>query len=179
VRVRLRPAYSPEELAELYAVPHDHTRWQDHLLRVDMTVQVTRFMYKGGRVADLSCGSAAIPLAVTPDPILGDIAPGYQYHGPIEQTIDSLQNVQLFICCETLEHLDDPDMVLRKIRAKTDTLVLSTPLGEFTDHNPEHYWGWDGMSLQWMVQDAGFTPVVQTALRFPEINVMFAIWGCR
>jgi hypothetical protein len=137
-------------------------------------------MRKGtyGKVADLSCGDAAIALGVTPEPILGDIAPGYRFHGPIDQTIDSLQPVQLFICCETLEHLDDPDLVLRKIREKTETLVLSTPDGETTDHNPEHYWGWDAQGVEEMVRAAGFEPVVQTSLRIPGL-ASYLIWGCR
>src|SRR5213076_938668 len=140
MRMRLRPAYSEAELAELYPVPHDHTRWPDHLLRVAETIKLARELVPEPLVvADLSCGDAAIARALDAEiTILGDLAPGYEITGPIERTILPVPSADLFICSETVEHLDDPDTVLKHIRKRCRALVLSTPLAEFTPVNPEH-----------------------------------------
>lgn len=187
MRIRLRPAYSPAELAELYPVPHDHTRWADHLVRVAETTGAGReLMNLSGHpavIADLSCGDAVIPRDLigystqhAKRVILGDFAPGYELTGPIEQTLDCISGVGLFVCCETAEHLDDPDAVLRKIRSKAATLLLSTPLGEITPHNPEHYWGWDAEGVEAMLRDAGWVPVLHRDVICPP--AAYQIWGC-
>lgn len=180
MRKRLRPAYSPEELRRLYSAPHDYRRWPDHHLRVNVTIQVAKYLGVAARVADLSCGAGIIATSLgAHEVILGDFAPGYGIHGPLEETIDQIPKVDLFLCCETLEHLDDPDAALLKIREKAHALVLSTPEGETTDENPEHYWGWDSNGVKKMLREAGFTPAVHTVVGVPERKVAFQIWGCR
>lgn len=186
MRVRLRPMPTTDELAEMYAVPHDHRRWDDHRIRVDVTSALAHHMTRNGAlVADLSCGDAAIAqrLAVSHNArlILGDFAPGYEYTGPIEQTIEQIPDVDVYICSETIEHLDDPDRVLAQIRRKTKNLLLSTPDGETDDRNPEHVWGWDAEAVEKMLRDAGFTPVVHTTvdLRPGGGEYAFQIWACR
>jgi hypothetical protein len=178
MRVRLRPAYSPEYLAELYPKPHDHTRWPDHIIRVDATIALARDMGVPDVVADLSCGDAAIGRALAPASlILGDFAPGYPITGPIEVTAPALSHVGMFICSETVEHLDDPDAVLAQIREKADSLVLSTPLAEFTPVNPEHYWGWDTDGVREMLEGAGWVPELQRDVLTPWAK--YQLWGCR
>jgi hypothetical protein len=192
-RIRLREAYSPERLAELYATPHEHTKWADHRARVAVTVQIARAL--AGDIetaADLSCGDAAIlrhlqmAADVTPgapklDIHLGDFAPGYPYRGPIEETIGQIPDVDLYVCSETIEHLDDPDLVLKAIRPKTECLVLSTPVECWQDRNPEHYWAWDRAGVEEMLHDAGFTVAVYAGLdlRPGGGEYEFGIWGCR
>ena len=186
MRRRLRPMPTAEELAELYATPHDHTQWADHMIRVDVTSAIaSRIFPKGGAVADLSCGDGLIArrLGAThrAQVILGDFAPGYEHTGPIEQTIDLIPPVDLFICCETIEHLDDPDGMLARIRRRTNRLLLSTPDGENDDLNPEHVWGWDAEAVDKMMRDAGFTPEIHTTvdLRPAGCVYSFQIWLCR
>lgn len=183
MRTRLRPAYSPEQLAHVYTTPHDHTRWPDHLLRVDVTIQVARWLaaLNGCRsVADLSCGNAAIARSLGMDTvILGDFAAGYEHRGPIEDTIGQIPAVDLFVCSETVEHLDDPDAVLRKIRAKARHLVLSTPIDEADDGNPEHYWGWGTADVGDMLQAAGWQAVSLTEVKLrPTWTYDYQIWAC-
>lgn len=180
MRVRLREAYTPDELAAVYPRPHSHERWPDHRLRVALTVPVARFMYRGGSVADLSCGDAAIAKQTAPaeNLILGDLAPGYGLQGPIEDTLDLIPSVDLFLCCETLEHLDDPDVMLTRIRRKARALVLSTPDGETDGGNPEHYWGWGVEDVRGMLTAAGFMPVVCQRFEVAPLSVAFQIWGC-
>lgn len=170
MRVRLRDDPTPGELAEMYPEPHDARRFgYGHGLRVAMTIQLAALRALGRRsIADLSCGNGDIVAGVNDQrraagqrPLtsyLGDFAAGWQLHGPIETTIDLIPGVDVFICSETIEHLSDPDAVLRAIRAKAHCLVLSTPIGE-TDHgNPEHLWGWDQDGIADMLSDAGFDP---------------------
>lgn len=186
MRRRLRPTPTGDELAQMYAEPHDHTQWPDHIFRVDVTSALaTNVLPPGGKVADLSCGDGVIArrLATTNNAqvILGDYAPGYQYTGPIETTISQIPPVDLFICSETIEHLDDPDAVLTAVRAKTDWLVLSTPDGEDDDANPQHLWGWDAEAVEAMLHAAGFTPKVHTTLDLRPAGCVYSyqIWVCR
>ena len=147
------------------------TRWPDHRVRVAETIGLGREMMNmfghQSVIADLSCGDAVIPrdlIGYSTMPakrvILGDIAPGYELCGPIEQTLDQITFAGLFVCTETIEHLDDPDAVLRKIRGRAGMLLLSTPLGETAARNPEHYWGWDEQGVEEMLQAAGWTTLL-------------------
>lgn len=178
MRKRLRPAYNADELALIYPQPHKHTAWPDHILRVDVTAQIGRWMSKGGPVADLSCGDGACARQIGGDLVLGDLAPGYPICGPIEETIEQIGQVDLFLLCETLEHLDDPDAVLAQIRPRTRALVLSTPDGEENAGNPEHYWGWDTDGVREMLARASFEPAVLNVLSLPAFKVRYQIWGC-
>lgn len=185
MRKRLRPMPSPDELARLYAKPHQHVRWADHRIRVDVTTTLACHVARaGGTVADLSCGDGAIALALQSTgmrAILGDYAPGYPIQGPIEETIHRIEPVDLYICSETVEHLDDPDSALAAIRQKTSTLVLSTPDGETDDSNPEHVWGWDAEAVEKMLRSAGFIPTSHTTLDLRPAGFVYSyqIWCCR
>lgn len=187
MRRRLRPMPTDAELARMYARPHQHDRFADHLVRVDVTGALAHSMLQpGGTVADLSCGDAALPnrLGDSHDAklILGDYAPGYQHTGPIEETIKQLgtREADLFICSETIEHLDDPDTVLAMIREKTDRLILSTPVGENDTANPEHVWGWDAEAVESMLTAAGFIPEICNLLDLRPAGFVycFQIWAC-
>lgn len=182
-RIRLRPAHDDEALARIYAAPHQHTKWDDHKVRVAVTAQFAHRM--AGRVdsaADLSCGDGTIINALAADTrYLGDFAPGYPIVGPIDDTIDQIPVVDLFVCCETLEHLDVPDLTLKKIRAKARALVLSTPVDAFNDRNEEHYWAWSREAVEAMLAAAGFIVVVYAAIDFRPSGgeYQFGVWYCR
>lgn len=131
-----------------------------------------------GRAADLSCGDGAILNAIeATDRLFGDFAPGYEYQGPIEQTIHHVDPVDVFVCCETVEHLDDPDLVLEAIRGKTDWLVLSTPVDAWDDTNPEHLWAWSRAGVEAMLHTAGFTPHAYEVLDFRARGPQFYCFG--
>jgi len=136
----------------------------------------------GTSVADLSCGDAAIADSLVADAsqiYLGDIAPGYDITGPIEQTLPTIPRVGTFICSETLEHLEYPDETLYQIRMQADRLILSTPIGERGNSNPEHIWGWDTDTIEQMLNMAGWRPIVCNKLELREYFYDFQIWGCR
>jgi hypothetical protein len=187
MRIRLRSAPSKDELDRLYPAPHQHRRWPDHILRVAATVEMARKLPfpQNGTLADLSCGDATIAYQMRASHgaklILGDYAPGYEYTGPIEETIANVEpgQVHLWVCSETLEHLEDPDHVLAEIRERTDHLIVSTPAGEIDSHNPEHIWGWDCEEMRSMLATAGFEPVLHEVMDHPAGSIYrFQLWGC-
>lgn len=181
MRIRFRQTYTPEQLAEVYSSPNEYTHWHEHVLRVNLTIGLGQHFFPDvNSVADLSAGATSVIVNSFPSAThhLGDFAerPGYQYRGMIEDTIHELPSVDLFICSETLEHVDDPDQLLRDIRVKAKNLLLSTPNGETTDENPEHYWGWDDSDIRTMLSDAGWHPLANINIDLPTYRCQ--IWAC-
>jgi 2-polyprenyl-3-methyl-5-hydroxy-6-metoxy-1,4-benzoquinol methylase len=192
---QLRDYPDDAELARLYAQPHDHHRWVDHELRVAVTVDVgLQLPAQAGRgpytsVADLSCGNGTIPARIAAEQhghaevYLGDYAVRYHYHGPLEKTLNEISDVDLYVCSETIEHLRDPNAVLRRIRAKAQVLLLSTPIGETAPAlgpggNPEHVWGWGVDDVGVMLRNAGWDPVIVNQLQLIKSVYDFQIWAC-
>jgi hypothetical protein len=178
---RLRPKWSDAELKKIYATPHDHTAWKDHILRVNKTLEIAQGIDGVKSVADLSAGDAFIIIALgLSKTYIGDYAPRYEYTGPIEQTIEQIPNVDLFICSETLEHLDNPVEVLKQIRQKTKYLLLSTPHARFDDVNPEHYWAWDKDGIAELLAQADFEPIQFHLLELADHYYYdYQIWVCQ
>jgi 2-polyprenyl-3-methyl-5-hydroxy-6-metoxy-1,4-benzoquinol methylase len=108
----------------------------------------------------------------------GDYAEGYAYQGPIELTIRQIPNVDMFICSETLEHLDNPDKVLAQLRVKAKHLVLSTPIDEADDNNPEHYWSWGTEDIEEMLETADWSKRSLSELRVTGHHYNYQIWLC-
>jgi hypothetical protein len=93
---RLRPRHEEATLIHMYAKPHVHSMFTDHIARVDATIAAGRALlpHDGAMfpvAADLSCGDGAvldsIPAARR---IYGDLAPGYEHTGPLESTITAI-----------------------------------------------------------------------------------------
>jgi 2-polyprenyl-3-methyl-5-hydroxy-6-metoxy-1,4-benzoquinol methylase len=187
MRERLRPAYTPEHLASLYEPGYDHTIWRDHRARVQSTIEfVLANVEDITSIADLSAGDGAIPLTVAQqtgvtDVRLGDMSPAwidYQHHGPLEDTLKELEPVDLYVCSETLEHLDDPDTVLARIRSTAKRLIISTPCDE-TLENQEHYWRWSASDVCKMLEDAGWQPYAYTFLEYQAYDIRYQLWAAR
>jgi hypothetical protein len=181
-RSRLRPAPSPEEIAQLYPALHDHRAYgYGHQLRVETTISIGRWLaqeVEATSVADLSCGNAAVACALgLPTTYLGDYAPGYPITGPIEETLELIPDVDLFVCGETIEHLADPDATLAAIRSKAKTLLLSTPISD-TGGNIEHVWGWDQEAVGAMLVEADWTVAGRVDLVLPD-TYSYQIWAAR
>ena len=84
----------------------------------------------------------------------------------------------MFICSETLEHVDNPDVVLSSIFKKAKHLLLTTPDGETENKNQEHYWGWDSEFIRDMMAEAGFEPMCLSLLKLKEYGYAYdyQIW---
>lgn len=184
-RVRTRPVYSSRDLERIYSYQHDHSVFPDHILRIEETIGLAEefldpYNVSSLSAADLSCGDATVPYNWYWDDLhLGDYlrSERTRYVGPIEKTIHEIPHVDFFFLLETLEHLDDPEAVLRDIREKSDRLVLSTPDCDYRDDNPEHYWAWDSEAVHGMLTDTGWGPQLYRHTT-PELGYRFQIWGC-
>lgn len=170
MRKQLRDFYSDEQLKAVYNKSYRHDQWEDHKQRVQLTSFLAWKL--AGRVkavsgADLSAGDGTILRSLSlPQMIFGDWRPCYAQpsgedwrYADIEEesTWADMCNVDIFICTETLEHVRDPDLLLRRIRAHSASLILSTPTDEDNSINPEHYWGWGVDDIREMLETAGFT----------------------
>lgn len=177
----------------MYPEPHDHRRYgRGHVERVRVTTGaalalIRRYAPSPQRVtvADLSCGDEAIIGGIRKERAVqrsytGDLAPGREFEGPIERTISEVPSVNLFVCAETLEHLDDPDSVLAQIREKAQLFVCSTPVGAWDDANAQHLWAWSVAEVSQMLESAGWRIVqyceVDSTL-YGE-SYIYGIWGC-
>jgi hypothetical protein len=67
--------------------------------------------------------------------------------------------VDLMVCSETLEHLDDPDTYLSRVRSSARSILITTPENETGTGNAEHYWGWDSEAVSSMLHTAGWNTV--------------------
>jgi hypothetical protein len=187
---QLRPFYSAEELPAIYDHVYDHTRWEDHKIRVATTIHIARWMRdhigaKSG--ADFSAGDGAILRGCgLESATFGDFV---RYPDPGDEVwvLSNIDNdnwwnaihTELYICSETLEHVQDPRRLLGNIRKSASALVLSTPEGEEGTENPEHYWGWDRHDIRGMLESAGWEPVVCTILDTAVPGgYTYQIWGC-
>ena len=176
---RTRPKYSDEELGRLYSQKYDHTCWDDHVFRVQKTIEFAvrnAGHHEIEEIVDLSCGDASIPLGIAEAGgldrvILGDYTEGYDLYGPLEATLlelDEWTPPRLFVLTETLEHLDNPLKVLDEIAHRTDYLLLSTPLHNPGDIDPnvEHYWTYDREGVELFTRAAGFEVLAYDEFRF-------------
>lgn len=167
MRVRRREKMSDDEFAATYDHMFTGVAWPGHAERFDQTAAFIRpfLTYEDDEwIADLACGDASIVARLTHSHvILGDFvpAPHVQLVGDIMQLVCMIPDVRVFIATEIIEHLDDPDEFLRRVREKTQILILSTPLDETVEDNwHEHYWTWDKEDIGAMLEQAGFKTVL-------------------
>ena len=190
MRIRLRPAHDLPTLASIYDRPYRSAeRGDDHIERVRVTAGLCAgLMQRYGltTLTDLSCGDGELPEMVRHlvpgiGLWLGDMAaaPGLHVTGPIEETLESFKHTDLFLCSETLEHLDDPADVLRRNHGKADWLALTTPIGEYLPENPEHYWGWDLGDVLTMLIQANWHPKTSGIFEPSPGYYRFQLWGCK
>lgn len=168
-RKQLRPFYTCDEMAALYLAPYDHTRWADHLDRVERTIVLASQVITERGLAsgmDLAAGDGAILRALPLEwKMFGDWrerqipeGEGWSWGNvEAEETWAAAPGHDLHICTEILEHVEDPDLLLRRIRHRAQVMILSTPAWEMDSANPEHYWGWGVDDVREMLVAAGFT----------------------
>lgn len=194
---QLRPFYTDAELARVYASPYDHTRWNDHKSRVASTIEITSRWGRGKgwqHGVDLTCGDGAILGGLVDAGVLlgayyGDMVqmagpPYLDVIGRVEDTIVAHiaeagrpAPYDLYVCSETLEHVQDPAALLANARRLADHMVLSTPVDEADDvDNPEHYWSWGIADVAGLLEAAGWRPQRLEVLPLPFYQ--FQVWCC-
>lgn len=183
---KLREFHDVETLAKIYAKPHDHRIYgRGHNVRVEVTKNIVRdavAMTNARSIGDLSCGNGEIvKTSGVSDVHMGDFAPGYKYQGPLDKTLDEMPNVDVYVCSESLEHVEHPTAVLGQIREKSRYLVLSTPIENWDDSNMEHYWSWDRSGVESLLLETNWKPNI---FLFLDTTVFgepykYGIWGCK
>lgn len=193
-RVRLRSSRLPEEESQyygrVYPEGYKHDRWPDHVERVTASVEmIRRYENRIRTAADLSCGDAAILRGVctglkgphtvylgdlngAPDtgPLMGSASVTRLPAGLLPDSLWTLPEgdalpVDLFVLSETLEHMNDPDDLLRQLTMFSTYLFLSTPVDEEEGSgNLEHYWGWGTDDIHAMLMEAGWHPLEKQIL---------------
>lgn len=194
MKKQIRPFYSDEHLAAIYPLPYNHAFWEDHRTRVTATVDMVTGWGSGAGWfdgIDLTCGDGAIlqrlhDRGIVQRTYFGDLvpAPHLDIQGRVEDTIvaetypdGSGRSWDLYVCSETLEHLWNPEKVLRDARKLAARAVFSTPIDEGPEHdNPEHYWSWGVDDVCGMLVAAGWTP--ERFQRLPLSYYNFQIWCC-
>lgn len=84
-------------------------------------------------------------------------------------------SADVVILGDVLEHLHDPDSVLKKVHAKY--VAISTPWNEPTKPNEvEHIWSWDRIGLENMVKAARYVPTFWfSAAVSPFVTIQFLL----
>lgn len=182
---QIRPFWSLDQLAEFYAKPYDSAAWAEHERRVRFTIPIAQRLVAERNVqsaVDLSCGDGAILKALdVPVKVFGDICPAawLDHVGPIEETIQKIDAADLFICTETLEHVEHPRRLLREIAQRASYALISTPESEPVEDNGnwEHYWSWDAGDVGDMIDSVGMR--VMSFNRLHEEHYTYQIWTVR
>jgi hypothetical protein len=176
---------SPGELEQLY----QHMNWglfvqaERDTATVEMARRVPREEVRS--IADLSAGGANITPQIANHfgvtPVLGDLGRqyGYEISGELSQTLPTIEPVDLYVCSETIEHLEDPDSDLALIRSKTRYLVLTTPIAETWPVSHGHLWTWERPDVEAMIDASGFKTVdYEGVVLLDDGRYFFGVWLC-
>jgi hypothetical protein len=174
--IKLRRFMTPGERDTVYAHTYDHTQWPEHRERVQATIKIAQTLIDQHgleSVTDLSCGDGAIIDQLTiPQKVKKDIE-----FDPIEITSLLMKPTDLFVCTETIEHLQAPWTVLEQLALKTKWLLVSTPLDEDPAiGNHEHYWSFSATDVANMLFQSGFITRTCTRLDDPAWTYTYQIW---
>ena len=171
----------------LDGTPHPHlANCPDFWVYWGIQIEFGKGIGKVESIADLSAGDARITRALARhslvEPILGDIAPGYSIQGDLHHTVHYIPHVELFVCTNTLEHLEDPDADVAQIREKADKLFTSASLEEVSDEEGDHYWEWDRTGVEELLTKVGweisaYCELDMTPFWYPHSK--FGMWACR
>ena len=159
---KLRPFYPADQLQAMYGGVYDPNRWPEHTLRLQRTGEIVQELVNRHdlrSIADFSCGDGSIVhgLKMFHDAsfLMTDVGKG---DPPIEDQVLTMPFTDLFICTETIEHLEAPWTVLEYAAMRARYVVLSTPLDEDPAiGNYEHYWSFTQWDVATLLHQSGFS----------------------
>lgn len=89
-------------------------------------------------------------------------------------------HVDMIVLTEILEHLEEPEEVLRVARTRADWVVASSPIGDPEEgRNHEHLWAWDEGGYEEMLLATEWDPKAKTVLTYPGEPWNSQIWLAR
>ncbi len=152
----------------------------------DVTIAFGKGFGRVGSIADMSCGDAYITRALAEysgvEPLLGDLTPGHEYQGELHDTVVQIPRVELFVCTNTAEHLDDPDADLALVRERCDKMLFSVAVDEWGESAGDHYWAWSREGVEEMLAGASFQVSAYLELDMTPHwyrNCKFGMWALR
>jgi len=177
-----------------YQVVHRSDLIRDHVHRALLTAS-TIALSLPETVCDPACGDGHIldiayrlhPFGMTylsdiSAPAIAGLSPSFPHVkrvADIYEGIEASPLVDLIVLTESLEHMEDPDAILRLARKHARKLVASSPLihESRTDTNPEHIWQWDAIGYQEMLEQAGWNPDTFAAFKVIPTYYEFQLWS--
>lgn len=152
-------------------------------------------------VADPACGDATVvmrahDLRPIQRAVLGDISPDtirslvpadlpFDAQIAVGDAFDTLRGmdpVDAIVLTEIIEHLEDPDALLRLAGERARWLVASSPIVPegVEDHTAQHLWSFDMAGYREMLEDAGWRPKVWflAGCDGHPYAAGFQVWGC-
>lgn len=188
MRQRTNAKFTDSELAIVYN-GYDSSQWMNHRFRVDLSASIINRMideWPIESVADLAVGDGRIiGQLLEVHRVVYDIAEANIDNLSIEcektvADIDTssveMPEVDLVILSEILEHIENPDQILKNVRSKTKYIFISTPLNEGIHVNPQHYWVWDDEGVGKMIEEAGFHKLAYLTFQFFPEQALYQIW---
>jgi 2-polyprenyl-3-methyl-5-hydroxy-6-metoxy-1,4-benzoquinol methylase len=176
--------------------PRTNDMWPDHRARTLVTASLIAWLEPYSAIdpaaGDLSILQAAARLRPIPYVVAGDISeanvrswsylPQLEFVGDATEVLEKVEDIfDVVVLTEFLEHIEDPDGLLRLARTKAKHLVASSPEmrpGQY-DTNPEHLWMFDNDGYYETLIGAGWNAFHKTTMRFPSLMYDFQIWVCR
>lgn len=151
---------------------HQENGHRQRLLEVvEMVKKITKNR-KQTRIVDLGCGNGGLLHELQElgyknikgyDLQPSNVEGSKKYNVPVEyldfvNNIENIENANIYILTEVLEHLVDPHKLLSDIKDKCKYVIASTPWNETdTSHYEYHLWAWTDGSLADVFRDAGYT----------------------
>lgn len=194
MRQRLAVEHPPE-----YFAIRDNFEWADHAARTLVTAGLVAWLAPDF-IWDPACGDASIleaayKLRPFQQAFLGDISipqiEALKVSFPHQKSVmDLTKDREIFVAAtfknnclvltEVLEHLEDPDGVLRQAREAFSSLVASSPIGDpELGRNHEHLWAWDEEGYEEMLRGAGWNPIAKSTVMLPGVAGNSQIWVAR
>jgi len=192
----MRQRYNRDGQVDYTNVRRLNETWVDHVFRTNVTAGLIASL-KPTSAMDPACGDGSILLAAAklvhiPALFFGDVSvpnidaiPQVQgiatNCGDILDSFEKFPRVNVVVLTEILEHLPDPDLIVREARAKGDFLLASSPVIEANerDDNPEHLWGFDEEGYAELLSANGWQPFVRNRLTFRDFPYIFQFWIAR
>ena len=188
-----------------YQVARSNGSWWEHQVRTMVTGGLIAWL-EPSSIIDPACGDASLVLAAhrlhsisratlcdISEPSVTAVIDQARAEGlPAScEVIDAVKRLEIavangqhwdvIVLTEFLEHVPDPDLILRLARQVASQLVASSPLipppGD--DGNPEHLWAFDNEGYNDMLHDAGWEPRVCQNLMLHGGGYNFQIWACK
>lgn len=182
--------------APVYEGVRSNYRWRDHVMRLLVTAGAIAWLDPKSildpATGDASIIKAAHRLAPLEHAHLGDVSTaqiadlwGQDFGFRCELSAgDALEFMRrhkkhdVVVLTEILEHVEEPEELLRLAREKGNYLVASSPLNETDRSNHEHLWSWTEAAYRQMLIDTGWRPMVYIPIQFSDYPYTFQLWVC-